>query len=403
MPRETGNGRRGRKSPIKNTEWRDGILHFRARIRGKLHRWSLGYRHPLGASDVATAREAVAEGIKQLRAEAYGHSKSRVRYDDMMASWAETYILHQVGAKTAKRYASSLVQLDPWLRDLYFDEITRTKVGEIVQARRAAGVHNGSIRNDMTALSSVFKFAADGNDDDDGKDNPALYWWRKIKVRRSPIVLPNPAHVERVLKRCPPGLRAIAKAAQLTGVRQDALVHAEIGNLDHARRQLTLIGKGNRLQVIDLNYNGAYEFLAGLPKALGCKWLFWHPEPLRDRVTRRPIKGQYTSEPFRNVSSNFSGIVRDEMAAARALAKKAGHIEPDFRLFRFHDLRHLFAVDWLKAGRSIYDLQHRLNHRSIKTTEIYLEYLTEDERHSVMYGPQTTQPPPANVRPIRGN
>lgn len=402
MPRTSGSGgRRSRKPPLKNTEWRGDALQFRARIRGKLHRWPLGYRHPLGEGDLAAARQAVAESIKRLRSEAYGHSKTRVRYDDMMASWAETYILHQVGAKTAKRYASSLVQIDPWLRDLYFDEITRTKVGEIVQARRAAGVHGGTIRSDMTALSSVFKFAADGDDEADDADNPALYWWRKIKVRRNPIVLPSHDHVEKVLRRCPPGIRAIATAAKLTGVRQDALVKAEAANLDHTRRQLTLIGKGNRLQVIDLDYNGAYEFLAGLPKALGCKWLFWHPEPLRDG-TGRQVKGHYTSEPFRNVSSNFSGTVRDEMAAAREAAKKVGHSEPDFRLFRFHDLRHLFAVDWLKAGRSIYDLQHRLNHRSIKTTEVYLEYLTEDEKRTVMFGPQTTQPPSANVRPMKG-
>lgn len=402
MPRTTSSGgRRSRKPPLKNTEWRDDVLHFRKRIRGTLHRWSLGYRYPLGEGDLATARQTVAEASQRLRAEAYGHSKNRIRYDDIMASWAETWVLHQVGAKTAKRYASSLVQIDPWLKDLYFDEITRTKVGEIVKARRAAGVHAGTIRGDMTALSSVFKFAAEGDDQANHEDNPALYWWRQIVVRRNPIVLPIHKHVDRVVHRCPPDLRAIARAAQLTGVRQDALVKAEAANLDHMRHQLTLVGKRNKLQVIDLDYNGAYDYLAGLPKALGCKWLFWRAEPLRD-ATRRQVKGQHTSVPLRNVSARFGKIVRAEMKAAREAARKAGHVEPDFRLFRFHDLRHLFAVDWLKAGRSIYDLQHRLKHASIKTTELYLEYLTEDEQRAAMFGPQTTQPPPSNVRPLRG-
>jgi hypothetical protein len=36
-------------------------------------------------------------------------------------------------------------------------------------------------------------------------------------------------------------------------------------------------------------------------------------------------------------------------------------------------------VQWLKDGGSIYDLQARLGHTSIKTTEIYLKYLTPDE------------------------
>jgi integrase/recombinase XerD len=36
-------------------------------------------------------------------------------------------------------------------------------------------------------------------------------------------------------------------------------------------------------------------------------------------------------------------------------------------------------VNWLKAGRSIYDLQRRLGHASIKTTEIYCNFLTPEE------------------------
>jgi integrase/recombinase XerD len=51
----------------------------------------------------------------------------------------------------------------------------------------------------------------------------------------------------------------------------------------------------------------------------------------------------------------------------------------DFRPFRFHDLRQRHAVQWLKEGRSIYDLQRRLGHTSINTTEAYCEYLTADE------------------------
>jgi integrase/recombinase XerD len=42
-------------------------------------------------------------------------------------------------------------------------------------------------------------------------------------------------------------------------------------------------------------------------------------------------------------------------------------------------LRHLHAVEWLRSGRSIYELQHRLGHSSIKTTEMYLKYLTPEE------------------------
>jgi len=79
------------------------------------------------------------------------------------------------------------------------------------------------------------------------------------------------------------------------------------------------------------------------------------------------------------MASRFAAIVR-------AAHKVAQHQQPDFRPFRFHDLRHRHAVDWLKSGRSIYDLQQRLGHESIKTTEWYLRFLTPDEVRAVKYG-----------------
>jgi integrase/recombinase XerD len=77
----------------------------------------------------------------------------------------------------------------------------------------------------------------------------------------------------------------------------------------------------------------------------------------------------------------------------RAQAQKPaqpGQEQPlPFRGFRFHDLRHRHAVDWLKAGRSIYDLQKRLGHSSVKTTEMYCAYLTSEEERIVKFGPAT--------------
>lgn len=88
--------------------------------------------------------------------------------------------------------------------------------------------------------------------------------------------------------------------------------------------------------------------------------------------------------PYRNVASRF---------AAKATAAWAQKNGVDFTSFRFHDLRHRHAVDWLKSDRSIYDLQQRLGHRSIKTTEIYLDHLKPDERRVAMHGTQSSARP----------
>jgi integrase/recombinase XerD len=51
-----------------------------------------------------------------------------------------------------------------------------------------------------------------------------------------------------------------------------------------------------------------------------------------------------------------------------------------FARFRIHDLSHRFAVWWFKYSGNIYLLSKHLGHTSVTTTEIYLDFLTEEER-----------------------
>lgn len=348
-------GPRRRKAPP-NTFWHDnGTLWGRKQINGQLRRWTLR------TSDVEVARARVQEDIARLTAAAF-YSDNRVRWEDIVASWAERHIVHEVGPLTARRYAVSLRALEPALLGCFLDQVDRTKVSEIVDMRRAAGVSTATIRRDLTALGSVLSFA-------DVDDNPALERLRKLKERRDPIVLPEPAHIRRMIERAPGRIPALIEAAWLTGCRLNELVSAERSKLDHSRRQLTVRGKGNKTRTIDVD-GRAYELLRALPVRLGCKWLFWHGD----------------GEPYRNLSSRFAHLVRGELAVAKREAKAAGHDEPDFRPFRFHDLRHRHAVDWLQEGRSIYDLQQRLGHTSVQTTEIYLKFLTAEQARAAKFG-----------------
>jgi integrase/recombinase XerD len=75
---------------------------------------------------------------------------------------------------------------------------------------------------------------------------------------------------------------------------------------------------------------------------------------------------------MKNVPSRFRTIVARVERDCRAE-------RIPFTPFRFHDLRHWFAVEYLKRGGSIYHLQKILGHASIKTTELYLDHLTPDE------------------------
>lgn len=331
--------------------WRGSILWARASVAGHEYRWSLRTRN------VAVAARRREAGHQKLIAEQL-YGEATTTYETAFAEWAK-HLVGQVAASTATRYAVSLGRLEHRLRGKDIRAIDRALIGEIVAERREAGVATATIRRDLGALSSLLAFA-----EDEGwrEGNPALERIRRLKERRDPIILPAPADIRAVIALAPGNFAHLISAAWLTGARQAELVTALRGRLDHHRRQLTLVGKGNRLRVIDLS-DEAYGLLAGIPVALRCKWLFWHSE----------------GAPYRNIASRFAALVRTAQKTAQSEGRP-------FRPFRFHDLRHLYAVEYLKNGGNIYDLQQRLGHSSIKTTEIYLSYLSADEARTAKWG-----------------
>jgi integrase/recombinase XerD len=171
------------------------------------------------------------------------------------------------------------------------------------------------------------------------------------------------------------------RAAVKTGARLDELAKGARRHFDSDRRQLTVVGKRNKMRVIALEDGGkdfGFRLFSNLPASMETKALFWHRPPKGKRQEGEPV-----ARPYSQVSSNFRRIV----AATAKQAQKQAH---DFRPFRFHDLRHVHAVNWLKSGRSIYVLQLRLGHTSVKTTEMYLAFLTAEEQHRVKFGQPET-------------
>ncbi len=350
-----------RKAPA-GCFWRGNTLWGRIQAGGRDIKWSLRTDNPA----VAESRRK-AERDRQVAAFHFGDQRRTV--EETLEAW-ERHIRHDVSGKTVARYATSLGVLEPYLSGLYLDEIDKRKIADIVEARRrpyvpagkkkAIRVTDATIKRDLTALSSVMDFAVDQEWRD---TNPVLEWLRpqmrrksRIKERRDPIILPSLADVERVAARAPGLFSTLIRAALVTGCRLDELVSARRSHLDHKARQLTVVGKRNRRRVIDISSADHAAVFEHLPAAITGSWLFWH----------------HSGEPFRSASGQFRALIK-------SVATQAQKQEQSFRSFRFHDLRHLHAVQFLKNGNSIYDLQKRLGHTSIKTTEMYLEYLTPEE------------------------
>lgn len=328
--------------------WRGDTLWGRAKVNGRDIRWSLQTDNPKVAAERRKA------GKDRVIADKHGDAKRD--FIEVLELWSD-WIAAQVGRKTVTRYACSLAQLMPWLDGKQLLDIDGRLIADIIRARTAQGVTNATIKRDLVALSSVINFAIDQGWRD---DNPALVRMRRVKAKRFSIVLPRQEDIELVMSRCPPVIASAMRVAIATGAREDELVNSKREHVDHKRKQMTLIGKGRRgakkTRVIDLEPFGGYELVGNLPAYAGKPYLFWH----------------HDGQVYSTFPQQFYRIVK----WTAAWAKKNG---VDFRPFRFHDLRHLHAVNWLKDLRSIYVLRDRLGHTSVRMTEDYCAFLTAEE------------------------
>lgn len=311
--------------------------------RGEARTWWLRYRgvrRSLQTSDVTLARQKRAEVIREIDRERLG--LPRYRWDDALGKWHEEVARTSLGRSTLARYLSSLRMAYPILGPLYLDEI-----GKAVIARVAARAPtNASRRRDLTAVSAVLH-AAEGwgwIERNVARD----YDRRRIRERRDPIVLPTDAEVDRFASKAPPMLAAMIRLLEHTGMRLEEAASLQWRQVDLTRRTLTLERtKARKIRVVTMN-DAAIAALSGVLRHTQSPWVFWY--------------GQ--KDPRRY----------DKPAQRLAQLRKAAGVR-----WRTHDLRHLFAVRWLKDGRSIYRLQQELGHGSLGVTEIYLAYLTPEE------------------------
>lgn len=346
-------GRRRSRDEADYTFLRGTTWWARFTVAGKEFRGSLHTRE----ADVARVR---AHKWRDREVGAAKFGEDRKSYNDVYAAWS-TFITTQVGVQTVKRYMVSLAQLEPFLTPRLLDEIDRDLVADIVRERRAKGVTTATIRRDLTALSNLLEFAIDEGWRPD-ESNPALSRSKRLREVREPIQLPLAEDIAFVLGRVGGTFGKLIQAAMLTGCRQDELVQAERRLLDADRRQLTIRRKGNQIRTITLSPEAAI-LLASIPAHLKGKWLFWHGD----------------GQPYRKASARFAEHIKTAQKAAQAE-------EIQLHPFTFHHLRHYYAVHYLKNGGNIYALQKHLNHKSVTTTELYLDYLTPEEATIAKHG-----------------
>lgn len=262
---------------------------------------------------------------------------------------------HSVKPSVLTRYKLSLKAVRSVMDGQVIEKITTKTIALVVKTRRAAGVTNATIKRDLTAISSVIGYCcAQGW----REDNPAKTYDRGvIRERRDPITLPSEEDIAAVVALARPGMAAAIRYAQYTGMREEEVFSLEWDQVRDGVSDLSKT-KTSRVRAVP-NDERAVGTLAGTEKHGTAPWVFYHAD----------------GERYKNVASNF-----------RQLMVKAIRLKKVKRAFRFHDLRHWFAVDFLRKGGNIYILQKHLGHTSIRTTEMYLDFLTPEEQHAAKFG-----------------
>lgn len=321
---------------------------FRATVNG------VEIRESLRCGDLKTARKIRDGKLAQIEKARAGLAATSWR--DAVTLWAE-HIHGQVSPETAKRYAVSLKQCEPWLAGKLLGEIAGPTLGAMAKARKAAGATITTIRRDLTAVSRVLTYAeslglCEGN--------PTLSFRRTLRERRDPIELPQPQAIEMAIDAASARFGRLIRAAQLTGARQDELVNLKWRDFDSKAGTLRIArGKGNKTRTVSLS-DAALAHIVGTDRVLGSELIFCSD----------------SGRPWANPSSNFSQI-------CRALEKQT----PSFRRFRFHDLRHLYAVRALAEGMDLWTLSRQLGHGSVKVTEsVYLAFMTPGQADAARQG-----------------
>lgn len=254
---------------------------------------------------------------------------------------------------TFKRYRVSLKQLCPILDALYLDDINFATISKVAGRK---GVTNATRRRDLTAVSSVLRSTVAWGW---REDNPAKAWDRSIvRETRPPINPPSDDDILAVKVKAPPMMCRMMALALHTGMRQGEIVYLEHAQVRLQELEILLTRtKTNAPRIIPVSdpllVRGVVGTITGTPRHLRSKYVFWH----------------HDGRPFKQFATSFAQV-RDRAGVT----------------FRFHDLRHRFAIDYLKHGGNIYFLQKILGHSSITTTEVYLNYLSPDQQRLAKFG-----------------
>jgi integrase/recombinase XerD len=270
--------------------------------------------------------------------------------------WAQEILPKSVKPSVRTRYLSSISQIVDAIGDMPVDTITASTITTYASIRSRTAT-NATIRRDITALSRLLASCTAWGY---RQDNPARFYDRSLlRERREPIRPPDPRDVAAAIAAAPPAMAKILQLLDNTGMRANEAVMLAAEDVNLERKQITLTHtKTSRPRTIN--------FVTPAGDA---------GRVLSEVRPRGPLFPSRDGRPYQNFPTH----------AAKVIALVASR-DKNFRRFRVHDLRHGFAIRWLKNGGNIYQLSKHLGHSGLAVTEKYLGYLSVEEQNAARFG-----------------
>jgi integrase/recombinase XerD len=128
-----------------------------------------------------------------------------------------------------------------------------------------------------------------------------------------------------------------------TGLRIDEALGLERERIDFDGLTLTVVGKGDRERIVPISPTGRKALFRFAAKS----------------------SGRYVFATFHGERLRYRNVHRDMKAVFRLAGVQGAHV-------RFHNIRHYFAVSYLRNGGDLYRLSRLLGHTNITTTQVYL-------------------------------